>query len=155
VSGPPAARVVIADRRDAAVKADRRDAAVKADRRDAAVKADRSVFFTSDRVAARATCRVGFGFPHTAALVRIRLAASLTDYLARRDPAAIPVPGGQHLGRATSAASSASTSGTTTRRCPVRATSKWPGRTPAGCRVRPGHHGERVDGRARDAIECR
>jgi HK97 family phage major capsid protein len=45
-------------------------------RRDAEVKADRSVFFTSDRVAVRATCRVGFGFPHTAALVRIRLAAS-------------------------------------------------------------------------------
>jgi HK97 family phage major capsid protein len=45
-------------------------------RRDAEVQADRSVFFTSDRVAVRATCRVGFGFPHTAALVRIRLAAS-------------------------------------------------------------------------------
>ncbi|MCW2675562.1 MAG: capsid protein, partial [Modestobacter sp.] len=45
-------------------------------RRDAEVKADRSVFFTSDRVAVRATCRVGFGFPHTAGLVRIRLAAS-------------------------------------------------------------------------------
>jgi HK97 family phage major capsid protein len=45
-------------------------------RRDAEVKADRSVFFTSDRVAVRATCRVGFGFPHTAALVRIRLAAT-------------------------------------------------------------------------------
>lgn len=45
-------------------------------RRDAEVKADRSVFFTSDRVAVRATCRVGFGFPRTSALVRIRLAAS-------------------------------------------------------------------------------
>jgi HK97 family phage major capsid protein len=45
-------------------------------RRDAEVKADRSVFFTSDRVAVRATCRIGFAFPHTAALVRIRLAAS-------------------------------------------------------------------------------
>ena len=45
-------------------------------RRDAEVKADRSVFFTSDRVAVRATCRIGFGFPHTAALIRIRLAAS-------------------------------------------------------------------------------
>lgn len=33
-------------------------------RRDAEVKADRSVFFTSDRVAVRATCRTGFGFPH-------------------------------------------------------------------------------------------
>ncbi len=49
---------------------------VTAVRRDAEVKADRSVFFTSDRVAVRATCRVGFGFPHTAALVRIRLAES-------------------------------------------------------------------------------
>ncbi|MGY1692342.1 phage major capsid protein [Geodermatophilus sp. SYSU D01105] len=49
---------------------------VTAVRRDAEVKADRSVFFTSDRVAVRATCRVGFGFPHMAALVRIRLAAS-------------------------------------------------------------------------------
>jgi HK97 family phage major capsid protein len=45
-------------------------------RRDAEVKADRSVFFTSDRVAVRATCRIGFGFPHTAALIRIRLAAT-------------------------------------------------------------------------------
>src|SRR3954468_22625170 len=45
-------------------------------RRAANVQADRSVFFTSDRVAVRATCRVGFGFPHPAALVRIRLAAS-------------------------------------------------------------------------------
>jgi hypothetical protein len=34
------------------------------------------VFFTSDRVAVRPTCRVGFGFPHTGALVRIRLAKS-------------------------------------------------------------------------------
>jgi hypothetical protein len=34
---------------------------VTAVRRDAEVKADRSVFFTSDRVAVRATCRVGFG----------------------------------------------------------------------------------------------
>jgi len=36
---------------------------VTAVRRDAGVKADRSVFTTSDRVAVRATCRVGFGFP--------------------------------------------------------------------------------------------
>ncbi|MGY1683916.1 phage major capsid protein [Geodermatophilus sp. SYSU D01176] len=52
------------------------DRLVTAVRHDAEVKADRSVFFTSDRVAVRATCRVGFGFPHTAALVRIRLTAS-------------------------------------------------------------------------------
>jgi hypothetical protein len=43
---------------------------------DAECQTDRLVFFTSDRAAVRATCRVGFGFPHTAALVRIRLAAS-------------------------------------------------------------------------------
>jgi len=49
---------------------------VTAVRRDADVTADRSVFFTSDRVAVRATCRIGFGFPHTSALVRIRLAGS-------------------------------------------------------------------------------
>jgi len=49
---------------------------VTAVRRDAEVQADRSVFFTSDRGAVRATCRVGFGFPHTAALVRIRLTGS-------------------------------------------------------------------------------
>ncbi len=49
---------------------------VTAVRRDADVTADRSVFFTSDRVAVRATCRIGFGFPHIPALVRIRLAAS-------------------------------------------------------------------------------
>ncbi|WP_342778757.1 hypothetical protein [Geodermatophilus aquaeductus] len=47
---------------------------VTAVRRDADVQADQSVLFTSDRV--RATCRVGFGFPHPAALVRIRLAAT-------------------------------------------------------------------------------
>lgn len=52
------------------------DRVVTAVRRDADVPADRSVFFTSDRVAVRATCRVGFGFPHTAALVRIWLAGS-------------------------------------------------------------------------------
>jgi hypothetical protein len=53
--------------------------AVTAVRRDAEVKADRSVFFTSDRVAVRATCRVVFGFPHTTGLVPIRLAASWQD----------------------------------------------------------------------------
>ena len=36
---------------------------VTAVRRDADVKADRSVSFTSDRVAVRGSCRVGFGFP--------------------------------------------------------------------------------------------
>lgn len=37
----------------------------------AEVTADRSVFFTSDRVAVRATMRVGLAFPHAAALVKI------------------------------------------------------------------------------------
>ncbi len=44
---------------------------VTAVRRDAEVKADRLVFFTSGRVAVRATCRVDFRFPHAAALVRV------------------------------------------------------------------------------------
>jgi HK97 family phage major capsid protein len=47
-----------------------------AERRDADLQADRSVFFTSDQVAVWATCRVGFGFPHAAAVVRLRLAAT-------------------------------------------------------------------------------
>jgi HK97 family phage major capsid protein len=40
-------------------------------RQDAEVTADASVFFTSDRVAVRAIMRVGFGFPHPLALVKI------------------------------------------------------------------------------------
>jgi HK97 family phage major capsid protein len=40
-------------------------------RQDAQVESDRSVFFTSDRVAVRATLRVGFGFPNPAAIVKI------------------------------------------------------------------------------------
>jgi hypothetical protein len=40
-------------------------------RQDAQVESDRSVFFTSDRVAVRATLRVGFGFPSPAAIVKI------------------------------------------------------------------------------------
>lgn len=44
-------------------------------RQDATVEADRSVFFTSDRVAVRAIMRVGFGFPHAAAIVKITEAA--------------------------------------------------------------------------------
>ena len=45
-------------------------------RRNAEVKADGSVFFTSDRVAVRATMRANFGFVHTASIIRVRLAAS-------------------------------------------------------------------------------
>jgi len=33
-----------------------------------------SVFFTSDRVAVRAVCRVGFAFPHPGAVVKVTLA---------------------------------------------------------------------------------
>ena len=40
-------------------------------REDASVEADASPYFTSDRTAIRATMRVGFGFPHPAALVRL------------------------------------------------------------------------------------
>lgn len=40
-------------------------------REDATIEADRSVFFTSDRVAVRAVCRVGFAFPHAAAVVKV------------------------------------------------------------------------------------
>ena len=40
-------------------------------RDDATVETDNSVFFTSDRVAVRATLRLGYGFPHALALVKI------------------------------------------------------------------------------------
>lgn len=40
-------------------------------REDAEVESDRSVFFTSDRVAIRATLRLGFGFPAPATIVKI------------------------------------------------------------------------------------
>jgi hypothetical protein len=40
-------------------------------RQDASVVSDSSVFFTSDRVAIRATLRCGFGFPHPASIVKI------------------------------------------------------------------------------------
>lgn len=40
-------------------------------REDAEVESDRSVYFTSDRVAIRAILRLGFGFPHPAAMVKI------------------------------------------------------------------------------------
>ena len=43
-------------------------------REDATVEADRSVYFTSDRVAVRAVCRVGFGFPYGAAVVKVTTA---------------------------------------------------------------------------------
>lgn len=45
-------------------------------RQDALVESDKSAFFTSDRVAIRATMRVAFAFPHPAAIVKIlRVAA--------------------------------------------------------------------------------
>jgi HK97 family phage major capsid protein len=40
-------------------------------RDDATVEADRSVFFTSDRVAVKATMRAGFGFVHPQAVVKV------------------------------------------------------------------------------------
>jgi hypothetical protein len=40
-------------------------------RQDAQVEADRRVFFTSDRVAIRATMRVGFGVPTPGTIVLI------------------------------------------------------------------------------------
>lgn len=40
-------------------------------RQDATVVTDTSVFFTSDRVAVRATLRVGFGFTYPAAVIKV------------------------------------------------------------------------------------
>ncbi len=42
-------------------------------RPDAQVSVDASPFFTSDRTAVRAVMRVGLGWPHPAAVVRITL----------------------------------------------------------------------------------
>lgn len=42
-------------------------------RDNASVEADRSVFFTSDRVAVKATMRAGFGFVHPASVVKVTL----------------------------------------------------------------------------------
>jgi HK97 family phage major capsid protein len=47
------------------------DRAVVVVREDAEITTDTSVFFTSDRVAVRAICRIGFGFPHLAGLIKI------------------------------------------------------------------------------------
>ncbi|MGY1607664.1 hypothetical protein [Geodermatophilus sp. SYSU D00700] len=44
--------------------------------REAEVQSDATVYFTSDRIAVRATMRVGFGFVHPRAPVRIRLAGT-------------------------------------------------------------------------------
>ena len=46
-------------------------------RDDARVETDRSVYFTSDRVAVKGTMRVGFGFPHEAAVVRVALGSAV------------------------------------------------------------------------------
>ncbi len=43
-------------------------------RDDATVEADRSVFFTSDRVAVKATMRAGFGFVHPQSVVKVSIA---------------------------------------------------------------------------------
>jgi HK97 family phage major capsid protein len=42
-------------------------------RDDVRLEVDRSVYFTSDRVAVKATMRVGFGFVHPAAVVKVAL----------------------------------------------------------------------------------
>jgi len=42
-------------------------------REDTTLAVDHSAFFTSDRVAVRATMRVGFGFPHKASIIKISL----------------------------------------------------------------------------------
>lgn len=42
-------------------------------RDDTRIEVDRSVFFTSDRVAVKATMSIGFGFPHPAAVVKITI----------------------------------------------------------------------------------
>jgi len=46
-------------------------------RDEARVDVDGSVYFTSDRVAVRATARVGFAFPHEAAVVQVALDGAL------------------------------------------------------------------------------
>ena len=43
-------------------------------RDDATVEADSSVFFTSDRVAVKATMRAGFGFVHPASVIKVSIA---------------------------------------------------------------------------------
>jgi hypothetical protein len=42
-------------------------------RQDASVVTDTSVYFTSDRVAVRATLRVSFGFTYPAAVVKVTI----------------------------------------------------------------------------------
>lgn len=44
-------------------------------REEVQIEVDRSVYFTSDRVAVRATMRVGFGWPQPTALVKVALSA--------------------------------------------------------------------------------
>ena len=45
-------------------------------RRDVQVALDSSAFFTSDRTAVRVTARIGFGFPHESAVVKINRSAA-------------------------------------------------------------------------------
>jgi HK97 family phage major capsid protein len=44
-------------------------------REDTTVETSREAFFTSDRIAVRTTCRIGFGFPYEAGLVKISLSS--------------------------------------------------------------------------------
>ena len=43
-------------------------------RDDTTVEADRSIYFTSDRVAVKATMRIGFGLVHAASVVKVTTA---------------------------------------------------------------------------------
>lgn len=52
-----------------------RDRVLVVTREDVTLEVDRSVYFTSDRVAVKATMRVGFSFPHPAAVQKISLSA--------------------------------------------------------------------------------
>ncbi|MFI2104101.1 phage major capsid protein [Isoptericola sp. NPDC019693] len=52
-----------------------RDRVLVVTREDVTLEVDKSVFFTSDRVAVKAIMRVGFGFPHAAAVQKITLGA--------------------------------------------------------------------------------
>jgi hypothetical protein len=56
-------------------------------REDAEVGVDTSAFFTSDRIGIRATLRVGIGWPHEAAIVKIRQRRKLSPHHSTPRPA--------------------------------------------------------------------
>ena len=53
-----------------------RDRAFVVIRRDVQVVLDSSAFFTSERTAVRVSARIGFGFPHPSAIVKINRTAA-------------------------------------------------------------------------------